>query len=218
MIWYNQVLPHDVYDWDLQLPPILTKDGDRDLVLAAGKMGYVSAVDADDGALVWKSPSASTAGTTRTTSSRSRASYDQLPKLPITLLPGILGGVETQMAVADGVVYAPIVDLPTVFKTQNEFELQIAEGNRRNGRARTSATAPSSGSTTSRSRPTAPRPSQRPRLHDDVRRQADRARPRQPATSSGRSSCPPARTRPSPIVGDTLITAASFPQAKDQRP
>jgi len=46
IIWYRQVLPHDVYDWDLQLPPILTKDGDRDLVLAAGKLGYVVAVDA----------------------------------------------------------------------------------------------------------------------------------------------------------------------------
>ena len=40
------MLPHDVFDWDLQLPPILAKDGSRDIVLAAGKQGYVYAIDA----------------------------------------------------------------------------------------------------------------------------------------------------------------------------
>ena len=39
IIWERQVLPHDVFDWDLQLPPILAKDGSRDLVLAAGQTG-----------------------------------------------------------------------------------------------------------------------------------------------------------------------------------
>ena len=54
--------------------------------------------------------------------------YDSMPKLPITVLPGILGGVETQMAFADGVVYAPIVNIPVLFKTQEDPSLEIAKG------------------------------------------------------------------------------------------
>jgi outer membrane protein assembly factor BamB len=51
-----------------------------------------------------------------------------MPKLPITVLPGILGGVETQMAYADGVVYAPIVNVPLVFHSQTKFDLQLPKG------------------------------------------------------------------------------------------
>jgi hypothetical protein len=34
---------------------------------------------------------------------------------PYTLYPGELGGVETNMAVADGVVYVPVVNVPTTY-------------------------------------------------------------------------------------------------------
>ena len=49
IIWEQQVLAHDVYDWDLQLPPVLVDDGDRNLALAAGKVGYVYAMDTKSG-------------------------------------------------------------------------------------------------------------------------------------------------------------------------
>ena len=158
VIWYRQVLSHDVYDWDLQLPPILTKDGDRDLVLAAGKLGYVAAVDAEDGSLVWKVPVGKHSGHDKDNEVALEGDYDQMPKLPITLLPGILGGVETQMAVEDGVVYAPIVDLPTVFPAQNKFDLQIPKGTGEMVALNVSDGSVS-GSATSRSPPTAPPPS-----------------------------------------------------------
>ena len=112
------MLAHDIYDWDLQLPPILTTEGDRDLALVAGKVGYVYAIDTSDGSLVWKKAVGQHNGHDNDNVLALRGEYDQLPKLPLTILPGILGGVETQMAVADGVVYAPIVNLPTRFKNQ----------------------------------------------------------------------------------------------------
>ena len=115
MIWARQVLPHDVYDWDLQLPPILTEDGDRNLALVSGKLGYVVAIDTDNGSIVWKKAVGKHNGHDHDNEPALAGQLDQMPKLPITLLPGIIGGVETQMAVADGVVYAPIVNVPTRF-------------------------------------------------------------------------------------------------------
>jgi outer membrane protein assembly factor BamB len=128
IIWERQVLPHDVFDWDLQLPPILAKDGSRDLVLAAGKQGYVYAIDADNGTIVWKKPVGTHNGHDQDNVPALQGQYDSMPKLPITVLPGILGGVETQMAFADGVVYAPIVNVPVLFKTQEDLALQIPKG------------------------------------------------------------------------------------------
>jgi outer membrane protein assembly factor BamB len=39
---------------------------------------------------------------------------------PYTLYPGEAGGVETNMAAADGVVYVPVVDLPSAYTTAAE--------------------------------------------------------------------------------------------------
>jgi outer membrane protein assembly factor BamB len=128
IIWERQVLPHDVYDWDLQLPPILTKDGNRNLVLVSGKLGHVYAIDAGDGSVVWDTAVGRHNGHDEDNQLALRGQYGKMPKLPITVLPGILGGVETQMAVADGVVYAPIVNLPTIFNTQEDFQPLIPAG------------------------------------------------------------------------------------------
>ena len=130
IIWHRQVLPHDVYDWDLQLPPVLVDEDDRTLVLAAGKLGYVYAIDAEDGTVVWERPVGQHNSHDKDNELALEGDYASMPKLPLTILPGILGGVETQMASADGVVYAPIVNIPTVLKTPTEFDLQIAKGTR----------------------------------------------------------------------------------------
>ena len=99
--WYNQVWPHDISDYDLQIPPILASanyaEKQQDIVLAAGKMGRVYAMNRETGALLWETQVGDHNGN------------DQLAAYPtdgtITILPGILGGVETPMAYADGVVY-----------------------------------------------------------------------------------------------------------------
>ena len=47
--WYYQQTPHDLYDWDLQDPPILVNVGGRQEVIAAGKSGWVIALDGQTG-------------------------------------------------------------------------------------------------------------------------------------------------------------------------
>jgi len=52
--WYFQAVPNDFHDWDMQLSPIYTHIGGRAVIVNAGKMGYVYAMDAASGKLVWK--------------------------------------------------------------------------------------------------------------------------------------------------------------------
>ena len=115
--WYFQAVPNDFHDWDLQLSPVYASSGGRGLVLAAGKMGYVYALDANTGKLVWK----------RKVGVHNGRDQDNLLALqhklkltfPLVVEPGIVGGVETNMAVADGVVYAPVANLASEWKTRD---------------------------------------------------------------------------------------------------
>ncbi len=52
--WYYQETPHDLYDRDLQDPPILANVGGKQVVIAAGKAGFVLALDAETGKLLWR--------------------------------------------------------------------------------------------------------------------------------------------------------------------
>jgi outer membrane protein assembly factor BamB len=84
-------------------------------VLAAGKGGFVFAFDPASGKLLWK---------TAVGVHNGHDQDDQLAlegklhlKAPYTLSPGEDGGVETNMAAADGVVYLPVVNVPTTYAT-----------------------------------------------------------------------------------------------------
>ena len=113
--WYYQAFPDDFHDWDLQISPVLTAVAGRSMVLAAGKGGYVFALDPASGGLLWKAAVGTHNG------------HDQDDELalegklhlqtPYTVYPGEAGGVETNMAVADGIVYVPVVDLGTTYTT-----------------------------------------------------------------------------------------------------
>ncbi len=114
MEWYYQAFPDDFHDWDLQISPIYTTAAGRPLLLAAGKGGFVFAFDPASGKLVWK---------TAVGVHNGHDDDDQLAlagklrlKAPYTLSPGEAGGVETNMAAADGVVYVPVVNWPTTYK------------------------------------------------------------------------------------------------------
>jgi outer membrane protein assembly factor BamB len=104
--WYSQALAHDIWDHDLQISPILAHEKiagvEQDIVIAAGKMGNVYAFNRETGCLLWKVPVGDHLN-------------DYLD--PITqetkVLPGVIGGVETNMAYNDGVVYVPVVNMPT---------------------------------------------------------------------------------------------------------
>jgi alcohol dehydrogenase (cytochrome c) len=108
--WYNQVKPFDLFDADFQISPILTSakvaGSSRKIVVGAGKGGYVIAFDRQTGSQLWKA-------------AVGLHSNDDLTTIPagktVTVYPGVLGGVETPMALANGVVYVPVVNLASDF-------------------------------------------------------------------------------------------------------
>lgn len=52
MKWGLQYLPHDVWDLDAVSPPIIARDGNRKVVVHAGKTGWVYVIDAETGRLI----------------------------------------------------------------------------------------------------------------------------------------------------------------------
>ena len=96
----------------------------RSIVLAAGKGGYVFALDPASGALFWE------------TAVGIHNGHDQDDELalegklqlqtPYIAYPGEAGGVETNMAVADGIAYVPAMDLGTAYASPS-----IVVGNQR---------------------------------------------------------------------------------------
>jgi outer membrane protein assembly factor BamB len=113
--WYFQAVPNDFHDWDMQLSPIYTESHGRKLIVDSGKMGYVYALDASTGAVVWKTKVGVHNG--HDPDGALALKHKLELKFPLTVEPGIVGGVETNMAVADGVVYAPVADLPSTWKS-----------------------------------------------------------------------------------------------------
>ena len=100
LLWYDQVLPHDVRDYDLQLSPVLATVEGRDLVIGGGKGGHILAWDRDTHERIWTQP----VGTHRN-------DVGPLPKTPVEVCPGLFGGALTPMAYADGRVFVPVVEL-----------------------------------------------------------------------------------------------------------
>jgi glucose dehydrogenase len=104
--WYINIKPHDLFDLDNQLTPVVadvTIDGtDTPLVFASGKHGLVVAVNRETGQEVWRTPVG-------------KHENDDLTELPtdktVMVYPGTFGGVETPLAYADGVIYAPVFNL-----------------------------------------------------------------------------------------------------------
>jgi outer membrane protein assembly factor BamB/cytochrome c5 len=113
--WYYQGVPNDFYDWDMQLSPIYVNQGGQETIVDGGKMGYVYAVDAGTGKLRWKKP----VGEHNGHDNDSAFSLQHKVNLtyPVTILPGSYGGIETNMAVADGVIYAPVANLAGTIKS-----------------------------------------------------------------------------------------------------
>jgi alcohol dehydrogenase (cytochrome c) len=106
LLWFHQALPHDIRDYDLMIPAIITtlpvQGVDTEAVLVAGKMGKVYAYRADNGQQLW-------------TQSVGRHQNDigLLPRKPVDIFPGDTGGVETPMALAANRLFVPWVDLGT---------------------------------------------------------------------------------------------------------
>ena len=100
LLWHDQVTPHDVRDYDFEATPILADVGGRSFVFGAGKAGRVIAWDRTTRRRVWTAAVG-----------LHRNDLGPLPSRRAMVCPGLLGGVETPMAYADGRLFVPVVDL-----------------------------------------------------------------------------------------------------------
>jgi alcohol dehydrogenase (cytochrome c) len=127
-LWGTQVLPHDVYDWDLECPPILARVGGRKIVLTAGKMGFAFAFDAQTGTLLWKRSVGQHNGHDDDSRRAMHGEYAQF-RYGVRMLPGDWGGVQTQMASDGRTLYVPVNNLYSIFHRQTVPEQQnLAQG------------------------------------------------------------------------------------------
>ena len=114
LLWYNQVLPHDLFDYDLQISPILASldiNGVKtDIILSGGKMGKVFAFDRKTGKTLWET----------VVGNHLNDTLKELPEGTTKVSPGPIGGVETCMAYSDGIVYVPVVNMVVEY-TPSEF-------------------------------------------------------------------------------------------------
>jgi alcohol dehydrogenase (cytochrome c) len=111
--WYYQAVPDDFADHDLQASPISAAIGGVPVIIAGGKVGYVYALNAQSGALMWKTPVGEHNG--HDNDSLLALSHQLTITYPYTVAPGSLGGILSNMAVADGSVYVDTIDLPITF-------------------------------------------------------------------------------------------------------
>jgi outer membrane protein assembly factor BamB len=113
LLWYYQLTPHDIYDWDLQNSPVLTTADGQPVVIAAGKAGIVIELNAQTGKLLWKLPVGVHSGHDNDgllTENLAPASPDPLPAR-YELEPSIYGGVESQLATNGTTVFAAVNNL-----------------------------------------------------------------------------------------------------------
>lgn len=121
--WFHQEQKHDLFDWDFQNPPILVHGSDlgggSDLLIGSGKTGTVVGLDAETGAVRFRTK----------VGLHQNDELTELPDEGIVVAPGLFGGVLTPPAYADGVVYVPVVNFPARFSpTSSEFAELKASG------------------------------------------------------------------------------------------
>jgi outer membrane protein assembly factor BamB len=117
--WYYQLTPHDIFDWDLQDPPILVQADGRSTVIAAGKAGVVLSFDRTSGRLLWRRPVGIHNGHDHDSIYAMKGEYSKLA-LPEVVYPGKLGGVETPMATNGASLFVPVVNYPAEWLSQTE--------------------------------------------------------------------------------------------------
>ncbi|MCC6791775.1 MAG: PQQ-binding-like beta-propeller repeat protein [Thermomicrobiales bacterium] len=107
--WYHQVKPHDLFDLDNQLTPILADVDGQKLVYTSGKHGIVVCLNRETGEVVWQTPVG--------THQNDETSEEQAEGTSLEVFPGTLGGVETSMAysVANNLLICPVYELATTW-------------------------------------------------------------------------------------------------------
>jgi outer membrane protein assembly factor BamB len=110
LLWYYQLTPHDLFDWDLQNSPVLTTAHGQPVVIDGGKAGILIELNADTGKLIWKLPVGVHSGPANAgliTEHLRPASPSPLPA-KFELEPGVYGGIESQLATNGTTTFAAV--------------------------------------------------------------------------------------------------------------
>jgi alcohol dehydrogenase (cytochrome c) len=116
--WYYQGVPNDFKDYDMQASPISASANGVPVVIGAGKMGYVYEMNAGTGKLIWKTPVGEHNG--HDNDSLHALEHKITITAPYTILPGSLGGVLTNLALAGNSLYVVTCDLPLTYTSLNQ--------------------------------------------------------------------------------------------------
>ncbi len=117
--WYHQAVPDDYMDHDLQASPVSASINGAAVIITAGKMGYVYALDAGSGALLWKTAVGKHNG--HDNDSRLALSHKLKITFPYTFEPGPIGGVLSNVALGDGSVYVATVDAAATATSPTDY-------------------------------------------------------------------------------------------------
>ena len=113
LLWYYQLTPHDLFDWDLQNSPVLTTANGQPVVIEGGKAGILIELSAQTGKLLWKLPVGVHGGPQDAgllTENATPATRIPLPAR-FVLEPGVFGGIESQLATNGSTVFAAVNNL-----------------------------------------------------------------------------------------------------------
>ncbi len=124
--WYYQGVENDFKDFDMQASPIVTNVHGTSVVIGGGKMGDVYEMNASTGALLWKTAVGIHNGFDN--QSLKALKHTGTLKLPFTFLPGSFGGILTNMAYADGTIYAATINLPLQYTKDSQVTGQPLTG------------------------------------------------------------------------------------------
>jgi outer membrane protein assembly factor BamB/plastocyanin len=127
LMWYYQLTPHDIFDHDVQNSPILSTANGTPIVIDGGKGGILFAVNQETGKLLWKRPVGVHNGIDNLNLEAEKGDYSKL-KIPITVEPGDLGGIESQLASNGKTVFAAVNNLAVKFKGQSDAEGELVGG------------------------------------------------------------------------------------------
>ncbi len=113
LLWYYQLTPHDLFDWDLQNSPVLTTANGQPVVIDGGKAGILIELNAQTGKLLWKLPVGVHSGPQNAGLLTETATPTAPISLPasFTLEPGVFGGIESQLATDGSTVFAAVNNL-----------------------------------------------------------------------------------------------------------
>lgn len=218
--WHHQAIPNDFWDWDLHLSPVLANAGGKDLAVVAGKLGYVLALDTDTGEEVWKTSVGKHNGHDQDGQKQLDGTLDLKP--PFEVIPGPYGGVETNLAVADGKVYAAVVNLAGKVNKKSDLSKPVADVDFAEGKGEIVrldlATGEIDWAVPVDTMPLGAITVSNDLVFTTLFTGKLVAYSAEDGSEVWSTDLPAGTNSPLTIVGDTLVTAAGFPQGKDEKP